>query len=90
MEVYVCQKIRKLYTDIEKATSKEEPTIEKENDIQQIETKIEDHNARKEQLQKEKEQIKELKSRKEIIHDLFDTEFYMEHKDDSVKKLLYK
>lgn len=73
-----------------KATSKEEPTIEKENEIQKIENNIEDINAQKEKLKKEKEQIKELKSRKEIIHDLFDTEFYMEHKDDSVKKLLYK
>ena len=30
-----------------------------------------------------------LKSGREIIHDLFDTEFYLEHKDDDIKQLLY-
>ena len=50
--------------------------------------------SKKRTLLKEKakliEKKKELKSREEIIHDLFDTEFYLEHKDDSLKKLLYK
>ena len=75
---------------VKKATSNETSTIDKEKEIKEIENKIEDINAQKEELNKEKEQIKVLKSRKELIHDLFDTEFYIEHKDDSVKKLLYK
>lgn len=33
---------------------------------------------------------RELKSGKEILHDLFDTPFYLEHKDDGYKKLLFK
>ena len=37
-----------------------------------------------------KNKIRQLKSRKEIVHDLFDTEFYLEHKDDDIKQLLYK
>ena len=32
----------------------------------------------------------QLKNRQEIIHDLFDTEFYLENKDGGIKKLLYK
>lgn len=32
----------------------------------------------------------QLKSRQEIIHDLFDTEFYLTNKDGGIKKLLYK
>ena len=30
------------------------------------------------------------KSKEEILHDLFDTEYYLEHKDDKIKSLLYK
>ena len=55
-----------------------------------IEQTIADIESQKRELEHEKEQIKQLKSSKEILHDLFDTEFYLEHKDDSVKKLLYK
>lgn len=32
----------------------------------------------------------ELKNYKEIVHDLFDTDFYLENKDGGIKKLLYK
>ena len=32
----------------------------------------------------------QLKNRQEVIHDLFDTEFYLENKDGGIKKLLYK
>lgn len=46
--------------------------------------------AKREELTHKKDQIMELKSRQEIVHDLFDTEFYLEHKDDEIKKLLYK
>lgn len=38
----------------------------------------------------ELEQAKEKKSREEILFDLFDTEYYLEHKDDGIKSLLYK
>ena len=67
-----------------KAKEKEEITSE------DIERSLEELQAKKTELVKEKEQIKELKSRKEIIHDLFDTEFYLEHKDDGIKELLYR
>lgn len=55
-----------------------------------IEASIAEIEQKKQELTQEKEKIKELKSRKEIIHDLFDTEFYLEHKDDEIKTLLYK
>ena len=45
---------------------------------------------KREELLGQKEQLKVLKSREEILHDLFDTEFYLEHKDDKIKSLLYK
>lgn len=64
--------------------SKTDPTIE------EIETSINDIENKKAELQEEKKKIKQLKSREEIIHDLFDTEFYLEHKDDDIKQLLYK
>ncbi len=58
------------------------------------ELKMAELHLQKKKLLKEKEKIaeakKELKSREEIVHDLFDTEFYLEHKDDGLKKLLYK
>ena len=44
----------------------------------------------REELLRKKEEIKVLKSRQEIMHDLFDTDFYLEHKDDNIKSLLYK
>ena len=67
-----------------KEESKTEPTIE------EIESTISDIENKKAELEEEKKKIKQLKSRKEIIHDLFDTEFYLEHKDDDIKQLLYK
>lgn len=45
---------------------------------------------RREELMHQKEKVKELKSRSELIHDLFDTDFYLEHKDDGIKRLFYK
>ena len=36
------------------------------------------------------EEAKELKSREEILFALFDTNYYLEHKDDKLKSLLYK
>lgn len=69
-----------------KAKQKAELEITSED----IEQTLEELQTKKAELEKEKEQIKELKSRKEIIHDLFDTEFYLEHKDDGIKELLYR
>lgn len=74
-----------------KEESKTEPTIEEiEPTIEEIESTISDIENKKAELEEEKKKIKQLKSRKEIIHDLFDTEFYLEHKDDDIKQLLYK
>lgn len=36
------------------------------------------------------ERAKEKKSHEEILFDLFDTDYYLEHKDDGIKSLLYK
>lgn len=44
----------------------------------------------KQELLEQKEQLKVLKTRQEIIHDLFDTDFYLENKDAKIKSLLYK
>ncbi len=75
---------------------------EKKNSEQQNELSKEQTSSRslsdiahdKKELLKAKKEIlnkqKELKSRKEIIHDLFDTDFYLEHRDGGIKKLLYK
>lgn len=69
-----------------KKTEKKEPEITS-SDIEQTIAEIE---AKKEELKSDKEKIRQLKSSKEILHDLFDTEFYLEHKDDDIKQLLYK
>lgn len=44
----------------------------------------------KEKLLEEKEQIAQLKSKQELLHDLFDTDFYIQNKDKGIKKLFYK
>ena len=60
----------------------EEPTMT----LEEIEKQREKLLAQKEQI----EQALVLKSKEEILHDLFDTEYYLEHKDDKIKSLLYK
>ena len=60
------------------------------NDIKELENNIEKIENEKQELQKEKQKILELKSKEEILHALFDTDFYLEHKDDGIKRLLYK
>lgn len=60
--------------------------IEKEQIIKNIE-KIEDE---KQKLCEEKKKISQIKSKQEILHALFDTDFYLAHKDDGIKKLLFK
>jgi ElaB/YqjD/DUF883 family membrane-anchored ribosome-binding protein len=54
---------------------------------------LEEIAQKREELLQQKAKIEEekvLKSKEEIIHDLFDTEYYLEHKDDNIKSLLYK
>ena len=54
---------------------------------------LEEIQEQREKLLEQKEQIEQalvLKSKEEILHDLFDTEYYLEHKDDKIKSLLYK
>lgn len=62
----------------------------RKNETKEIEINIEKIENEKQKLQEEKQKLLELKSREEIIHALFDTEFYLEHKDDGIKRLLYK
>ena len=72
----------------EKTEVVEEPIIEEQPSIT-----LDEISERREELLQQKQQIEEvleLKSREEIIYDLFDTEFYLEHKDDEIKSLLYK
>lgn len=59
-------------------------------DISKIEQNITNIASERNKLLLEKEQIKKLKSKPELLHDLFDTEFYLENKDGSIKKLFYK
>ncbi len=51
---------------------------------------IEKIEQKKKELIELKKEILELKSGEEIKHDLFDTEFYLKHRDDGIKRLLYK
>ncbi len=67
---------------------KSESPIEEPSDGVKI--SLDEIEKRREELLRQKEEVKELKSKSEIIHDLFDTDFYLEHKDDGIKKLFYK
>lgn len=67
---------------------KEPPTYEIAED--NIPINLDQIAQEREKLLGQKEQLKVLKSREEIIHDLFDTDFYLKHKDDKIKSLLYK
>ena len=73
-----------------KAKAKKAESLKQEKTSADIEQTIADIETKKAELKKDKEKIKQLKSSKEILHDLFDTEFYLEHKDDDIKQLLYK
>lgn len=67
--------------------------IDKKENLDETHLTLEEIEAQREELLRQKaelEEQKELKSREEIIHDLFDTEYYLEHKDDKIKSLLYK
>lgn len=62
-------------------------------EIKKIELSIEKIEEEKDKLKEQKKELEkklELKSKKELLNDLFDTDFYIEHKDDSIKRLIYK
>ena len=66
------------------------PVVENEGmSLEEIAAQREQLLQKKAQLEEAKEK-KELKSKEEILFDLFDTEFYLKHKDDQIKSLLYK
>ena len=64
--------------------------IEDEVEPKDITLSLEEIAKQREELLGQKEQLKVLKSREELMHDLFDTDFYLEHKNDKIKSLLYK
>lgn len=83
--------VAKDYLEIAKKQEKEREEKEREElSIQDVTMTLEEIAQKREELQGQKEQLRVLKSREEIMHDLFDTEFYLEHKDDKLKSLLYK
>lgn len=68
----------------------EEELISEENSEVKTKITLDEIQKRKTELMRQKEEVQELKSMEEITHDLFDTDFYLEHKDDGIKKLFYK
>lgn len=68
----------------------EEKLIPEENSEGKTKITLDEIQKRKTELMRQKEEVQELKSMEEITHDLFDTDFYLEHKDDGIKKLFYK
>lgn len=81
--------VAKDYLNISKKQEKEEQE-EELTPFEEMTISLEEIAEKREKLLSQKEELKELKSRQEIFHDLFDTEFYLEHKDDRLKTLLYK
>lgn len=81
--------------DIQREETK---TQEKEQTIAETQAPptitLEEISQKRAELLKQKEAVKEyqqeLKSRREILHDLFDTDFYIANKDKGIKQLLYK
>lgn len=66
-------------------------SVSEDEDIDEgVRISLDEIAKRREELMHQKEEVQELKSRGELIHDLFDTDFYLEHKDDSIKRLFYK
>ena len=71
----------------EKEKVVDQPTIEEPTmTLEEIATEREKLLQKREYL----EEAKELKSHEEILFALFDTDYYLEHKDDKLKSLLYK
>lgn len=87
--------VAKDYIDIAKKQEQEvkeevveEPTIEEHT--MTLEEIAEERERLLQQREYLEEEAKELKSREEILFALFDTNYYLEHKDDKLKSLLYK
>lgn len=72
------------------AKTEQNLTIEEENPSSEEKITLDEIQKRRTELMRQKEEVKELKSMDEIVHDLFDTDFYLEHRDDGIKKLFYK
>lgn len=77
------------YLNIAKKQNKQKEEVAKPS-LSDISKNLQEIADQKAELLQQKEEIKELKSRQEIMHDLFDPDFYLEHKDDNLKSLLYK
>ena len=75
-----------------KAKSQEQPqdTIDSQQKLTELDESIQQIEIQKQQLLSKKEEILERKSKEEILHDLFDTDFYHENKNARIKSLLYK
>lgn len=77
------------YLNIAKKQNKQKEEVAKPS-LTEISKNLQEIADQRADLLQQKEEIKELKSRQEIMHDLFDTDFYLEHRDDNLKSLLYK
>ena len=83
--LYVARDYLNISEKQEKEEKQEEVTL-----FEEMTMSLEEIAQKREKLLNQKEELKVLKSRQEIFHDLFDTDFYLEHKDDKLKTLLYK
>ena len=86
--------VAKDYIDIAKKQEQEvKEEVVEEPTIEEHKMTLEEIAEERERLLQQREYLeeaKELKSREEILFALFDTNYYLEHKDDKLKSLLYK
>ncbi len=98
--LYVASDYKKIATS-QDVQREQEKTINKSSEIVPTDTlpdtgtedvtiSLSEIEEKRKLLMRQKEEVKELKSYEELIHDLFDTDFYLEHRDDGIKKLFYK
>ncbi len=74
-----------------KATTQDEKKLEEEKDTKKtINLSLKEINEKRKELIAKKEKLGKYKSKQEILHALFDTDFYLEHKDDEIMKLILK
>lgn len=78
------------YLSIAKTQEKTQTEPSAEKRLAELDESIAEIAKERQQLLDEKEEILERKTKQEIIHDLFDTDFYHENKDARIKSLLYK
>ncbi len=72
------------------SNAKEQEISNTDRRVAELDESIAKIQQEKQKLASQKAEIIEKKSRQEIIHDLFDTNFYYENKDARIKSLLYK